>query len=292
MRALFAPLALLSLVSAAHGQNADLAIFLDVRPTLSFRSEGDATWNWYDGNGRTSLVGLHIILDNANRVYIAQRLQRFPGTGDPDSIDEYYMEDTGRWRVGKQVLPFCSRTVLRETVAALRVDTHLLFSEAPLSLAYCDAGPGRERGIVGRIGRVFGVSFARGNNFGIQASSLTQFRPPEDSTGKGRGYGSVWGADGTVAIGSYRLEGEWLMLRDGATALDTDADLSDLRLVVGIPRSGDTLTGAWARDWSAGKDYFRLEGQFEIANKVTLVPFVRYDGRVLRNAGFSIRVKL
>lgn len=290
-RAILVP-ACLVLAQAAVAQNADLAIFLDARPTLSFRSEGDATWKWYDASGRASIVGLHIVLDNGNRAYVAQRLQKYPGTGDPDFIDEYYLEDTGRWRVGKQVLPFGTRTMLRETVAAIRFDTHLLFAEAPLAIAYCDAGPGRERGVVGRIGRTLGVSFATGNNFAIQASSLTQFRPPEQSTGKGRGYGSVLGADGTVDVGSFRIEGEWVMLRSGATALDVDTDLSDLRVVVLVPGTDALLTAGWARDWTSNQDFFRLEGQIEVANKVSLVPFVRYDGRRMRNAGFTVRVKL
>lgn len=272
-------------------QNPDVAVFLDLRPTLTFGAGYETKYAWYDLAGRPSLAGVNLVLPNGNRAYVAQRLQRMPGTADPDSIDEYYLEDTGRWRIGKQTLPFGSRTMMSEKVAAIRFDSRLLVSALPFQVAYCDAGPGRERGVAFRVGRGVGVSGAFGNNFGIQASSFTQFRTPSDAPGKARGHRQALGLDATVPLRNGEFQAEYVGLRSGETALDLSKDLTDLRFIYYVPGSQSTLIVGWSRDWTDGADFFRVEGEFSLANKVRLVPFVRFDGSK-SNFGASVRVKL
>jgi len=289
MKKLFSALALIPIFAAA--QTPDVAIFVDLRPTWAVSDSRRSSYQWFDLQGRYSLVGFRFILEPGYRVSVAQRIQRVDNSGDPDSLDEYFIEDRGNWRIGKQYLPFGTRNMLRETVLAARLDTRLVFDEIPIQIAYADGGPGRIRGVVARVGHSLGVSAAAGNHFGIQSTALTQVQYPSDAAGRGRGYRLAIGADATWDLKEAVLVAEWLSLRDGETVLDNDRDISDVKLTFGIPRSLARVSAAWSRSWDLQENFFRFEGEMPFNDQVTWIPYFRFDDRQLRDFGLSARIR-
>jgi hypothetical protein len=282
-------LALAAVGCAASAQVPDVSFFAELLPTATFRQDARPRLTWYDLDGRPSLVGLRLVLESGNRVYVAQRLQRIEGSGDPDTVDEYYIESRGSWRVGKQALPFGRRLLLRENALAARLDTELVLDELPVAVAYCDAGAGRNRGIVGRVGRALGASFAVGNHFGIQQTSFTTLRRPESAPGRGRGHRLALGADIGLPFGSTFVVAEFVALRDGETAADTDQDVSLLRVDIG----GDgKLQAGWARNWSDAGDVYILAMRIPMRDKLVLEPQVRLGRGGLGAFSATLRVRL
>lgn len=275
----------------AVSQTPDVAIFSDLRPTWSVENTNKSRFQWYDLQGRYSLIGFRLILEPGYRVSVSQRLQRIDNSGDPDSLDEYYIEDRGNWRIGKQYLPFGTRNMLRETALAARIDTRLVFDEVPIQIAYADAGPGRIRGVVARIGNSLGISAAVGNHFGIQSTALTQVQLPLDAPGRGRGYRLALGADATWDLKEAIIVAEWVMLKDGETSLDLDRNVSDIKFIWSIPHSSGRITTGWSRTWDLQKDFFHVEGEVPFNDKVTWIPFVRFDNQRLKDFGVSARIK-
>lgn len=276
---------------AAGAQVPDVAPFLELRPTWQVRATKKSLFEYYDAVGRYSLVGLRMVLESGHRVYVAQRFQRVDNTGDPDTLDEYYVEQRGSWRLGKQYLPFGRREILRTTVAAARFDTNLLLDDAPLSLAACDGGSGRTRAVYGRIGGEIGLSFAIGNHIGIQPTDLARFRDVEAAPGIGRGYRLALGADTQVRVGSALVSVEWASLRRGETPLDSDQDLSDVRLKLPPNDRGDKLSLGWSRDWSSQTSVTSLEIELFGNGKISYLPSVRFDGFGFRDFSISAVMK-
>lgn len=275
----------------AFGQTPEVAVFAELYPTLSWKEGEQGRLSWYGLSGETSTVGFRMLLESGNRVLVSQRLQKWPGDADLDSLDEYWIESTGNWRVGKQYLPFGLKGVLRETAVGVRLDTQLLLQNAPIQIAYVDNGTNRTRGVVGRIGRRAGISFAVGDHFGIQASSFSAFQEPDELLGRGRGYGFAVGADFSLPVGSTTVGGEWVSFRDGETLADGDLDLSDLRVDWFLPGRADKVTFGWARDWKGGEDFLRFEGEIGVAEKVWVKPYVRFDNNGFRDLGISGRLR-
>ena len=263
--------ALLFLTVAACGivraQTPEVAIFADLRPTWFVETGDQNRIRWYDPHGNYSVIGFHMVLETGNVVYVTQRLERVDNGGDPDSIDEAYIESRGLWRIGKQYLPFGQQDILRETVPALRYDTQLLFDAIPISIAVSDNREGLTHGIVARIGGDLGVSIATGDNFGIQGSSLTQFRRPVDAPGRGRGYKRAVGLDTKYGWRGGVVEAEWLMLFDGNTALDAEQNLSDLRYRFTTKGTNFPVTLGWSRSWDQHKDWYRAFMEIPVGTK-------------------------
>lgn len=272
-------------------QTPDVAPFIELRPSWQVRSTKKSLFQWYDMSGKYSLVGFRMILENSLRVYVAQRFQRVENSGDPDTIDEYYVESRGHWRLGKQYLPFGRREILRSSVLAARMDTNLLLDEAPLTVAFADGGSGRTRGVVGRLGGVIGVSLAVGNHFGIQPTDLAHFRNLEEAPGIGRGYRLAIGADTQFRIGSTQITADWASLRRGETDLDFDQDLSDLRMrfrIIGVEAPASL---GWSRDWTNREDIFSFDFELKGNDKISYVPMVRFDGFGFRDFALTAVVR-
>ncbi len=271
-------------------------------PNVSFRSEILGSWQlaqrndsrirWYSPKGEYSTVGLRVMLEPGLRVTVNQRLQRVDNDADQDALDEYYIEDVGQWRVGKQYLPFGLRNVMRESVPGARFNTSLLFSGLPIAIAVCDAGSGRTRGVAGRVGRDLGLSFAVGDHFGIAATSMTQFRRPEESPGVGRGHHLALGADFALPIGATRLQGELVCLRDGKTPDDPDMDLTDIQFRFPESAKGARLSVAWSRSWGEGRDFYRIEGVAPYNRKLSYETYIRFEGAQWHDFGLTARVRL
>lgn len=272
-------------------QTPDWAVFVDAFPTLVWKEGDQSQLRWYTLDGQTSVVGFKMILESGNRVQISQRLQRYPGTGDIDQLDEYWIESTGSWRLGKQVLPFGKRALIKETVLAARLDTKLLIQGLPIQIAYADNGSTRTRGLVGRIGREAGVSFAFGDHFGIQGSDFSAFQTPSEALGASRGWRSMVGADFSLAWGSAMVGGEFLMARDANVKSDGNRDLTDLTATWFIPRSSDKFGFGWARRWDDATDTIRVFGEFTVATKASLRPYIRFDRDGFRDMAMTVRFR-
>jgi hypothetical protein len=275
----------------AFAQTPDVFVRLDTYLTYRSVKGGDTTLRGYDWLGRHSVVGLELALEPGFRGWVSQRLQRIPNDADPEQLDEYFIEDPGLWRLGKQYLPFGQMRMIRENGRAARGDTNLLFENLPISAAILDNGQGRSRGVIGRIGSRVGLSFAVGKNFAAQGTSLNLVRSPEDAGGVGRGYGVLVGLDGSRRFGKYEVSMEAVALRNGATPLDIEREVSDLALSY-RPSRDSAVTLGWSRDWNQRMDFFRAQARFTLLPDVHLEPFVRFRQGNLYDLGVSFRVKM
>lgn len=282
---------ILGLSGLASAQFPDVQIKLDLRPTYLSSRGGRTTFRWYDPMGRHSTVGVILTLEPGYRFYVAQRLQKIDGDPDRDQLDEMYLEDPGNWRIGRQYLPFGSKTILRECVMAAEAETQLVLAALPLDIAACDGGKGRQRGVVGRIGGRFGVSFAIGDHFGISGSAFNQIRNAFDSPGLGRGHRLALGADYVYGFGPFTVNAEYVALRRGETDDDPDHDISDLRVTYRSPWPRFRLSAAWSREWKAKEDFYRIEGEVPIGNKLSVLPFLRFSGGQWQDFGVTARVR-
>jgi len=276
----------------AQAQTPDIIIAIDLRPTFLWGDGRNAELRWFDAYALPSTVGFKGRMADGNRFAVTQRLARHLGDGDPDQVDEFYFESPGDWKIGKQVLPFGQHSLYRETTPALRLNTQLVFEDAPLDFAVTDAGTGRPRGVTGRIGRNTGLSFALGENFGVQDTAFAILRKDIRGAGKNRGYRSIYGLDTVLFKYPLTFEGEIILARQGHSASDEDLNISDLRAIYQMPNGKDRITAAWAREWRSNVDSFRLDGEFVLLNQVVLMPHVRFGSRGLGQFGTTIRFRL
>jgi hypothetical protein len=261
--------------ASACAQVPDVVIKLSARLDYRTPVNGPATLRFYDTLGRHSTLSLGFRLEPGFHAVVSQRLQRIPGDGDPDQLDEYFIEDEGIWRVGKQYLPFGAGKLIRESVMAVRGDSSLLLEGFPASLAACDGGPGRQRGFIGRIGGNIGLSAAIGDHFGISGSSLTLIRHPEDTPGKGHGYRQMVGVDATRRSGLFAFSGELVALRDPNRNGDKDENVLDLSVTL-EPSRFRSFTLGWTRATEERADFYRLQGSVYVTRNVFAEPMVRY----------------
>ncbi len=271
-------------------QNPDVRIRSDIR--LHYRSErlGDSSLRWYDPLGRHSLVSIEFGLEPGFRGFVSERLQKIPDNSDNEQLDEYYVEDPGLWRVGKQYMPFGKQRILNEAARGARGDTNLILESIPVAIAVCDNGSGRTRGIFARAGGRFGVSGAYGNHIGAQSTSLVGIRRPEDAKGFGRGYKAAVGVDYARKYGNLSMEGEVVALRAGMSSADIDKEVSELAL--GYTASKTVWLGlAWSRDWRESVGLLRAEGRIEPYRNLFIEPMVRMKNSRLFDVGISVRAK-
>lgn len=278
--------------SFATAQTPETIFAVDARPTFFLGDGRNAQLRWFDAYGRPSTVGIKGRFPDGKRFTVTQRLARHIGDGDPDQADEYFLESPGEWRIGKQLLPFGQKNLIRETALALRLDTDLVFDNAPISFAVVDAGRGRERGIIGRIGESFGLSFAFGEHFAIQDSSLSILRQDLRGFGKARGYQSIYGADTVIFADRFTFDFEVVALRQGHTNLDQDDFASDIRATYQLPNGRDRISAGWARQWRDAVDAWRIDGEFVLRDQIVLMPHVRFGSRGLGQFGTTVRFRL
>lgn len=267
-------------------------VLIKVEPLFHFRNDrnGKTTFHLYDSLGNYGTVGLSFNLEPGFQVLVSQRLQKIDGNADSDQLDLIYIEDRDLWRLGKQILPFGRNGLLKESVYGARFETNLGSEAFPASLAACDGGRGLQRGFIGRIGSRLGISFALGERFGIDASSLTVIRKPEDSPGKNRGYKQVVGVDYSRTIKSLILRTEHAWFRKGQTALDSDFDVTDISLSF-EPDLRRGITLGFARNWNDGVNEYRLLGKFPAIEGTWIEPIILVRETGLRSIGFSLRVR-
>lgn len=284
----FAALAVSTLASA---QIPDVIVKFD--PIFHYRTdrEGKTTFRAYDALGNYGTVGLSFTLEPGFLVLVSQRLQTIAGNADDDQLDQIFIEDRGLWRVGKQLMPFGQNHLLRESAYGARFETNLGSDALPASLAACDSGSGRQRGLMGRIGSDLGVSFAVGDRFGIDASSFATLRPPEASPGRNRGFKEVYGGDFSRRYGNLEFSLEHVLLRAPETALDEKTEISDL-LITFFGTDDRTISLGWSRDWSTSDTDFRVSGIFPVGGGAWIEPLLLTKSGKVRTFGFSLRVRM
>jgi hypothetical protein len=245
----------------------------------------------YDPMGRYSTVALDFTLEPGFNVVVSQKFQRIPHDADPESFDEYYIEDKGYWKVGKQYLPFGRSTVLRESVYAGTIRLTIGDRAFPFVFGYADAGEGRQRGFMARIGDKVGLSIMEGHNLAINATALTVIRRPEESPGRGRGYERTFGIDGRITVApNMTVSLDHVSFRRGETAEDDLLDVSDIS-VTWMPQPDLHASLALTHEWRSVSTFIRLSGHFAVKDGIYLEPFVRLkDGRVF-DASLSLRIK-
>ncbi len=280
------------LAALSQAQTPEVAIFAELTPTWSANAGQTNLLRWYDAQGRYSVIGMHMVLETGNILKVTQRLEKIDNGGDPDSLDEAYIESRGTWRIGKQYLPFGTQNMMRETVPALRYDTILVIAALPIKIAVSDNGVGLTRGVAARVGDSVGVSYAVGDHFAIQGTSLTQIRRPENAPGNGRGYDRAWGVDLSRRWAGGTLEFEWVSLRNGATPTDLEMDISDLRFRFLTPVSNLPLALSWVREWETHNDWYSLSGDIAISRSLVWQPFVRFNGLDWQDFALSAKLRL
>jgi hypothetical protein len=282
--------ALIAVCTAAFAQVPDVQVKADLGPTYRNQVIGGSDTHWYDPFGHHSTISLQFGLEPGFRAFVSQKIERIRHDGDRSPIDESYVEDQGVWRAGKQYLPFGQRRIIRESVVAIRSDTQFFLHDLPMSISACDGGGGRERGIVGRIGRTLGVSFAVGEHFGIAGTSLTQTRLPTESPGLHGGYRQIFGIDAMRNVGVLKLSGEFVTLRSGELNAD-DKDVLDIMATL-QPAPGRSLTLGYTIATNPGLTSLRLQGSFLVTKMVWMEPFVRTRNGRIYDTGVSLRVRL
>ncbi len=282
---------LVILGSRSFAQSPDVLIRLDATLQYRFQPSSDSGMKGYDPMGRYSTVALDFTLEPGFNVVVSQKFQRIPNDADPDSFDEYYIEDKGYWKVGKQYLQFGRSIVLRESVYAGTIRLTVGDRAYPFVLAYADAGEGRQRGFMARIGDKVGFTIMEGHNLAINATALTVIRRPEDSPGRGRGYERTFGIDGRIAIApNVSVSLDHVSFRRGETSQDELLDVTDVSLTW-MPKPDQFATIALTHEWKSVSTLLRLKGQFAVKDGLYLEPFIRFkEGRVF-DAALSLRIK-
>ena len=274
----------------AVAQIPDIQLHCDFTGSLRGSNNQPSLFQFYDVMGRPSTVSLSFFTQQGFRVYAAEKLQHLPGDPEGDPFDEYYFEDEGIWRIGKQDLPFGSGRIFRESALAARGDTNLIVDSVPITFALADGGDGYERGATGRIGSMIGASFAVGRHFGIPATSLDNIRRPEDALGKGRGWREVYGVDISRRISHWTLRAEGISFQKGETVLDPN--LSVLELSASLdPKRGESTTIAWTRTAPNRQDFYRIQGSFAVVKRVTFEPMVRFRDGSMYDIVLQMRVR-
>jgi hypothetical protein len=259
-----------------HAQIPDVRVKFDLRTVIRADEARDPQIRFYDVQGTHSTVAFTFRLEPGFRAFVAQRLERFPHDADTSLVDEAYIEDEGIWRVGKQYLPFGSGRILRESVPAARADTNLIIEGLPVSVAACDGGTNYTRGVIGRLGSRIGASFAFGRHFGIAGTAFTQFRHPEDSVGRSRGYRQALGVDAERTYQTITVKGEAIALRDGETPRDPNLEIVDLAGSFRFARESYGTVGYTAV--TAGiADVLRIGATVRLDARSSLEPMLRFS---------------
>lgn len=290
MRVLAAWVALAT-ATTSLAQVPDVVAHVDLRISYYVQPGGDGRLQAWDSLGRLSTVGLQFFLEPGMEAFFSQRFDVPNGSSDTSQVDEMYVEDPGYWRFGKQALPFGRGAILDERAMGVKLQTQFSGAGIPLAVAGCDELPGRQEGLIGRLGSKVGFSFAVGRHFGIDVGSLAILRLPTEFKSQGQGYRQVLGGDYAAKLGIWRIEIEGAWFDQGHTEADPDLVVTDLRARLS-PNVAKSLELAWSRDWTDGADFYAASGQFQIAPATWIEPRVRMKGGRTLDFALTVHVRL
>lgn len=289
MRFQLAMLAAFSSV-VALAQNPNVLVKLDTSMSLRGGNGSGTQFYGYDPLGRHSVVTLQFNLEPGFDVVLSQRFQVIERDRDKEQLDEYYIEDKGLWRLGKQYLPF-GRGVVRDAVYAASLQTTFGSQAYPVQVAYVDGGPNVAKGVTGRIGGRTGVSASFGERFWGNGASLTTIRRAEESPGRRRGYRTAYGLDTSFEVSKNLLAiFEHVSLSDGEASNDESLEVSDLRLTYasGQKRS---LTVGITFEGRSQSSLVRLHGQYPVYEGFEIEPFLRWKNGRFHEAAVTLRFR-
>lgn len=278
------------LCSAAHAQMPDVRVKFDMLYAMGAQKDGAPVARFYDREGNRALLNVTLIMETGIRAYLSQRLQQIANDPDQDPFEEYYLEDPGLWRLGKQMLPFGPKHLIRESAFGAVGETGLALEGIPIVVGLFDGGAGKQRGVVGRIGSRLGLSFAVGDHFGIGASSLNMVRQPEDSPGLSAGFRQLYGLDYSKSFGHGTLSGELLFMRDSNLASDQNDTLYDVSFAIGPPKLPVATIGL-SRSMALSKSFLRTEGLIKVNKNLWVRPLIRLADRGLYDGGVTIQAR-
>ncbi len=284
-------LAALAVSSLGLAQLPDVAVFTDLRPTLSLRDKEDIVVRWLDPEGRPSIVGIRFALENGARIKVTQRMQRVPG--DPDQLDEAWISLNDEWLLGKQYVPFGVKSLYRESVPGISFNTQLVFDGIPAEAAVFDSGVARPRGFSARIGRPqLGISLAAGDHLAVQGTSLLPFRSPGQAELKGGGWRLAYGLDSTINFASFKLEAEHLVLKDAQAPTSGDRSYSQVKAFIPLPLLPYSLEAIYSHDWTNKDGVLGAAATIPVDMKTSMRPLIRFDKHGFREAALTLRIKL
>ena len=285
----FAVASIVALAGFASAQDPDVRFKVDLLFSYRTGNERPVVAKFYDALGHFSTVGLTFFVETGFKVFVSEKLQGIDNDPDVQLLDEYYVEDEGLWRVGKQYLPF-GRGLVHESVVAARGDTSLIFEGVPVAAAVCDAGQGRQRGVIGRIGSNLGVSFAFGEHFGINGTALALVRRVERSPGIGAGWQRMFGIDYSQKHKLWSAGAEIVSLQAGELASQGDSVVADVSGTY-TPKKGISITAGWSRDFDTSRDFYRLLGAFTLSKGIIFEPILRLRNDRLYDLSIGVHLK-
>lgn len=284
-------LVILGMIAAgAQGQAPDVRIKGDVSLGMTSSKEFSLGAKSYTPLGRHSTVSLQARLPIGLRVILAERVQTIKNDPDDDPFDEYYIEDPGSWRVGKQYVPFGGGGFFRQSVQSARLDSNLLLGGMPLSVAIADGGMGRQYGIVGRLGgRGLGFSFALGRHWGINSSAMALTQSLQQPEGIGNGWKQAFGVDINRRSGKFVYRTEAIILRQPEGS-SIDKEAGDFQVNYDLGHRHSALVGV-SKVFGENPTYTRLGCTYTAAKGVQIEGMYRLSDRNFRDFSVFLRFR-
>ena len=280
--------ALLSVSSWA--QAPDVKIKGDISLGMTSSNDFSLGAKSYTPLGRYSVLSLQATLPIGLKVFLSERTESIKNDPDDDSFDEYYVEDPGLWRVGKQYLPFGGGGFFRQSVLAARVDSKLLLEGLPLSLAFVDGGRGHQYGFAGRVGgRGLGISFCLGRHWGINSASTSLFRSLQAPEGQGNGWKQAIGVDFNRRIGKVTYRSEVILLRE-AEGSSKDNELGDVQVGYDLGHRHSASIGV-TKSFVEPDFLYRIAGVYNAAKGVQLEGLYRLTNGQFRDFSVFLRFR-
>lgn len=279
-----------SIAVAGTAQVPNVLVKLDASMSVRGGKNSNSQFYGYDPMGRHSIVSLHFTLEPGFDVVLAQRFQGIDHDRDKEQLDEYYIEDKGLWRVGKQYLPF-GRGVVRDSVYAASLRSTFGSQAIPVEVAYVDGGPNVSKGVTGRIGDRIGISASFGDRFWGNAGSLAVIRKPENSPGRKRGYKTAYGIDASFAFAKNSVVTiEHVSLSDGEQPLDDSLEVTDLKFTF-LPGPKKSIATGITFEGRSRTFLVRLQGQYPIYEAFEIEPFLRWRNGRFYDAALTLRFR-
>jgi hypothetical protein len=290
MRASIA-LLLIAIGSLGFGQTPDVRFKVDALASVRFERSSSAILRGYDIYGKPGTVGLTLVLDAGLRTFVSQRIQRPEAGMDRELLDEFYVEDQGIWKVGKQYIPFGYRSIISESVLAARADTNLLFEGLPISLAFLDAGDGRQSGVAARVGSPqWSASILAGDHFGENAASFGVIRRPELARSRGRGYQRIYGAEFIQRVGKFTFRVEGVAAERPNSAQDDGFTVWDSTATIQT-RRGLGFEFGYSRVVQTAQNFVRLGATSRLDERTTFEPVIRFRDGKFYDAAIQLRFR-